>query len=327
MKPIQTHQLQQITGQLPSTHNLLAISHLAALHQHGLTAGEACFEAGQIIAEAFHKVSSADSLKAKGIGDFVTEVDLHSNQTIIQILDKATPKISIISEEDEQQNFISKGHSWIVDPLDGTSAFHFKTNPKHPAVMIALQNNLQTEMAIVYLPISEEWFFAVHGRGSFYYSNNQCIDLKTNQTPVDLKTTWVALNHYGDCSYETEFFSNLRSNLRTSAGAGLVTVEPPHSSIGCRLLLENGPAVVVHDNNPAKVKQEIWDIAPIKLIVECAGGVMLNTNGQDYQLGSVSPIIIARNKSQAEKIIELGKQTPFIIKTIKEDFSQDSIIY
>ncbi len=326
MGPNQQQTSELKPARMPCNHNLLAISHLAALHEYGLTAAEACSAAGEIIAKAFAMISSSNNLQAKGIGDFVTEIDLQSNQVILEILKKETPQIIIISEEDLDHNFRREQPSWIVDPLDGTSAFHFKTNPKHPAVMIAMQNNLQIEIAIVYLPITEEWFFAVAGKGSFYYSKNEMEDLRTNNLSVDLQTSWVALNHYGDCQYETSFFNNLRSNLRTTDGAAMVTVEPPHSSIACRILLADGPVAVIHDNNSAKIKQEIWDIAPIKLIVENAGGVILQSNGNTYQLDSTGPIVIARNRNLAEKLIELGQKDPLRINVITDDHAEMTMI-
>ncbi len=299
----------------PNKQNL-ALRFLGAIHEHGLTAGEACQIAGKIIQESYQSIQHQD-FRSKGIGDFVTATDQKANDAILRLLDTATPEIKIISEESPNNYMNLNQRCWIIDPLDGTSAFIFKTNPAHPAVLIALQSNLQIELGVVYLPLTEEWFFASTGKGSHYYSKETgLVELKTTHS-TPLQSSWVALNHYGDSRYETELFANLRTNLRTPQGAALVTIEVPHSAIGCRTLLANGPVAVVHDNNSAKLKQEIWDLAAIKVIVENAGGVVLQLDGNNYQLNGSGPIVIARNRELAEDIIKLATSKPLIIQEVR----------
>ena len=294
------------TIQASLNYQLAAMKHLQDMHTYGIVAAEACEVAGQIICEAYSRAFRAESISFKGVGDYLTEVDQESNTAILKILKLATPNIPIVSEENENGTIRLEKLCWIVDPLDGTAAFIFKTGAHHPAVMIALQNNLQVELGVVYLPLTKEWFFADPNKGSFYYSSKvQGKKLAMNPCSLPLNNSWIALNHYGDASFETKHFQNLRTNLRSSKGAGLVTIEVPHSALGCRMLLDNGPAAVVHDNNSLKVKQAIWDLAPVKAIIENAEGVVLQFDGSNYQLNSEGPIIMARNWELAEQIISL----------------------
>ena len=59
---------------------------------------KAAYKAGNILIKDFREVENLQVSK-KGIGDFVTSADLNSENTIIKVLQKAYPKIKIISEE------------------------------------------------------------------------------------------------------------------------------------------------------------------------------------------------------------------------------------
>ena len=57
----------------------------------------------------------------KGLpGDYVTEVDLASERTIREMLERATPAIPVLGEE---RGGALGERSWVVDPLDGTVNF------------------------------------------------------------------------------------------------------------------------------------------------------------------------------------------------------------
>jgi myo-inositol-1(or 4)-monophosphatase len=57
----------------------------------------------------------------KGLpGDYVTEVDLASERTIREMLERATPTIPVLGEE---RGGALAERSWVVDPLDGTVNF------------------------------------------------------------------------------------------------------------------------------------------------------------------------------------------------------------
>ena len=59
----------------------------------------------------------------KGPTDFVSNADLKAEKIIIEELKKARPYYSIISEEDGSETNKDKEHTWIIDPIDGTTNF------------------------------------------------------------------------------------------------------------------------------------------------------------------------------------------------------------
>ena len=263
---------------------------------------EATQIAGTIIREQYN---NNISFSAKSHGDWVSQVDKDVDLKIREYLNRLSPQFDIYSEE-SGGIITNKRNCWIVDPLDGTSAFLFKTGIDQPSVMIALsKTNYDFHLGVVYFPLSNEIFFAEKGKGAFY--NGASIHIP--QTNIPLQKGHVILNHYSDSTYETIWFDQLRREIRKPGGAALVTVESPHSGIACRMLQGDRPLVaIVHDNSPYKIKQELWDIAAPRVIVEEAGGAFVNTAGYPYGIDSIGPILIARDMKIINELLMLARK-------------------
>ncbi len=101
----------------------------------------------------------------KGPGDFVSAADLKAEQTLFEELSKARPGYGFLAEERGAVEGTDKTHTWIIDPLDGTT--NFLHGMPHFAVNIALQREGQIVAGVTYSPIHEELFWAERGRGAF----------------------------------------------------------------------------------------------------------------------------------------------------------------
>ena len=107
----------------------------------------------------------------KGPTDFVSNADLKAEKIIIEELKKARPYYSIISEEDGSENNKDKDHTWIIDPIDGTT--NFLHGVPHFAISIALKYGNEIISGLIYDPIKDEMFYAEKDSGAFF--NNQRI--------------------------------------------------------------------------------------------------------------------------------------------------------
>ena len=107
----------------------------------------------------------------KGPTDFVSNADLKAEKIIIEELKKARPYYSIISEEDGSENNKDKEHTWIIDPIDGTT--NFLHGVPHFAISIALKYGNEIISGLIYDPIKNEMFYAEKDSGAFF--NNQRI--------------------------------------------------------------------------------------------------------------------------------------------------------
>ena len=101
----------------------------------------------------------------KGASSPVSEADIAVNDLIETRLRGATPDYGWLSEESvDEPARIGKALTWIVDPIDGTRAY-LARQPDW-SISIALIANGLPVLAAVFAPASEQFFFAIKGRGA-----------------------------------------------------------------------------------------------------------------------------------------------------------------
>ncbi|HTD85188.1 MAG TPA: inositol monophosphatase family protein, partial [Candidatus Binatia bacterium] len=90
--------------------------------------------------------------------DIKLELDVRSQKTIERILRKDYPDIPILGEEGLIGN-IKEQTRWVVDPIDGT--VNFAHGIPHVCVSIALHQNQESVVGVVYDPFVDELFTAI----------------------------------------------------------------------------------------------------------------------------------------------------------------------
>ena len=128
---------------------------------------KACRKSAKILIRDFGEIEKLQ-VSVKGPGDFVTTSDKKVEKILIEELQKARPKYSILSEEIGQIKN-DKEFRWIIDPIDGTA--NFLHGVPHFAISIGLEKNEEIICGIVFDQIKDEMFVAEKGNGSFL--NNQ----------------------------------------------------------------------------------------------------------------------------------------------------------
>jgi myo-inositol-1(or 4)-monophosphatase len=101
----------------------------------------------------------------KGAADFVSAADIKAEQSIFESLSKARPGYNFLGEERGLIGGTDKTHTWIVDPLDGTTNFLHAI--PHFAINIALQREGAIVAAVTYNPVSNDLFWAEKGKGAY----------------------------------------------------------------------------------------------------------------------------------------------------------------
>lgn len=109
------------------------------------------------------------SVSEKGRNDLVTEADLDSQETIIDILGGHFPEYSVLAEEVGRDGKADRGEAntgagrWIIDPIDGTTNFVHGLPPY--SVSIALEVGREIVVGVVLEIERGELFSAVKGEG------------------------------------------------------------------------------------------------------------------------------------------------------------------
>ena len=89
----------------------------------------------------------------KGPGNFVSAADRKAEETLKTELIKARPNYCFLGEEGGRHEGTDKTHTWIVDPLDGTT--NFLHGLPQFAISIALEREGTIVAGLVYNPITD----------------------------------------------------------------------------------------------------------------------------------------------------------------------------
>ena len=263
------------------------------------TAARAALVAGGVIKKGYQQVHQIDS---KEVGDLVSRVDFDADAAATDVLKDAS-SLPILSEELSPETDDVNQKMWVVDPLDGSTAYLMAASPRLPSVLIAICDHGLPVLGLTYFPLTGEWFYAQRELGA--WKNGQ--RLTVNSRDVVLKECWVEVNQYGNAELETKFVESLKKNLRSPIGSRIMTSNFPHAGVAMRVAEDpNGIRAAVHDNNPASVKQGPWDIAANQIIFEEAGGVFLNPSLKQTSPFKAEPIVIAATTELAKQIVDLA---------------------
>jgi myo-inositol-1(or 4)-monophosphatase len=104
-------------------------------------------------------------VSVKGPANFVSLADRRAEEMLYEDLAKARPGYGFIGEEGGRREGADKSHTWIVDPLDGTT--NFLHGIPQFAISIALQREGTVIAGVIYNPANDELYTAERGKGAF----------------------------------------------------------------------------------------------------------------------------------------------------------------
>ncbi len=208
----------------------------------------------------------------KAPADFVSAADLKAEQTIFEMLSKARPGYGFLGEERGMIEGTDKTHTWIVDPLDGTTNFLHAI--PHFAINIALQREGAVVAAVTYNPITNELFWAEKGKGCFVNDKRLRVAARTRMDESVIATGIPFLGH----GQHATFLKELHQISQRVAGV---------RRFGSAALDLAWVAAGRYDGFWERDLKS-WDIAAGLLLVTEAGGRVTNADGGDDVLGSGS---------------------------------------
>jgi myo-inositol-1(or 4)-monophosphatase len=222
----------------------------------------------------------------KGAADYVSAADLKAEQTLFEALAKARPGYSFLGEERGLIEGTDKTHTWIVDPLDGTTNFLHAI--PHFAINIALQREGVVVAAVTYNPITNELYWAEKGKGAFVNDKRLRVAARRHLDESVLATGIPFLGH----GQHAKFLKELHQMSQRVAGVrrfGAAALDLAFVAAG------RFDGFWERDLKP-------WDMAAGLLLVSEAGGKITNADGEDDVLGTGS--ILASNLELHPLILE-----------------------
>ncbi|HEY0567780.1 MAG TPA: inositol monophosphatase family protein [Xanthobacteraceae bacterium] len=152
---------------------------------------KAARQAGRTLRRDFGEVEHLQ-VSLKGPANFVTAADRRAEEILRAELAKARPTYGFLGEEGGRTEGEDKSHTWIVDPLDGTT--NFLHGIPHFAISIGLEREGAMIAGLIYNPVTEELFIAERGQGAFL--NDQRLRVAARRRLSEAVVA-CALPHYG----------------------------------------------------------------------------------------------------------------------------------
>ncbi|XP_011630546.1 inositol monophosphatase 1-like isoform X1 [Pogonomyrmex barbatus] len=250
-------------------------------------------ESGKVIHDAFQGSKIVET-KA-GDWDLVTQYDRKVEAILIDNLAKRFPTHKFIAEETvSRSNFLPEltdTPTWIIDPIDGTT--NFVHSFPYTCVSIALAVNKELEIGIVYNPVLKQLFTARRGHGAFLnekpIKSSSVEELK--HSLLCLETSYATIEDIRDIILgRLEAFVSIAHGIRTMGSAALTL---------CHVAM--GTVEGYHSDNLMP-----WDVAAGVLIIREAGGIVIDTNGGEFNV--MSPKLLAvGNCKLAKELVKLIK--------------------
>ncbi len=247
-------------------------------------------KAGRALKRDFGEVEKLQ-VSLKGPANFVSAADHRAEETLFQELSKARPGYGFLGEEGGRREGADKTHTWIVDPLDGTT--NFLHGIPQFAIAIALEREGGIVAGLVYNPANEEMFLAERGKGAFL--NDQRIRVANRKSLGDAVIA-CGLPHRGRPNIplgkkETGAVQEQVAGLRRFGAAALDLAWVAAGRIDGYWERD------VHS----------WDMAAGLILVREAGGFVSDCDGDDEMLAKGN--IIAGNDTIQKELLRILRET------------------
>ena len=228
-------------------------------------------KAGEMIVRASDDLERIE-VQAKGVNDFVSEVDIAAEKEIIYHLSKAYPEHAIEGEETGVSGSEDAEYRWLIDPLDGTT--NFIRGIPHYAVSIACLHQGRVEHAVVVDPVRREEFTASRGRGAQLNGRRIRVSKLPGLEGALLGTGIPFKDHcddrLGPYSKSIEVLAAQCAGIRRAGAASLDLAYVAAGRLDAFWEIGLAP----------------WDIAAGSLLVREAGGLVADINASDNYMAS-----------------------------------------
>lgn len=206
----------------------------------------------------------------------LTEADMAAHKVITTGLAHLTPSLPMLSEEGPGIDFETRRRwqtYWLIDPLDGTREF-VKRNGEF-SVNIALVEDHQPILGIVYAPVLDHLYFASRGNGAYKQHGDDVPEsIHVNETANEPLRVTGSRSH--SSSRLGMYLDRLGEHELISMGSSLKAC-----------LVAEGKA----DLYPRLGPTSEWDTAAAQCIVEEAGGAITSTDMQPLRYNTKESLL------------------------------------
>lgn len=199
------------------------------------------------------------TVEAKQDGSPVTDVDVEVESALRRRIAECRPDQMVLGEE--------AGHSgvsrwcWYLDPIDGTKRF-IAGDPKW-MTLIALAHGEAVMLGVVDLPaLGQRWWATADG-GAFRDGERVAVSTRTTLDQAIISDSWREDLARGNRNHPLWTVAQRCAHVRPHQGHSMLAVACGQADIAIQ------------------VGSSSWDYAPLKVIVQEAGGILTDFDGKD----------------------------------------------
>ena len=268
------------------------------MHPMLTIAVKAARRAGSVINRGSREIDLL-TVTSKGPKDFVSEVDREAERTIVETLLGSYPDHAILAEEGTAKGANADAENvWIIDPLDGTTNF-LHGFPQY-CVSIALSQRGQVTHGVIYDPVRNDLFTSSRGRGAFLNDRRIRVSKRHHLRDCLIGTGFP----FRDGRYLDTYLRMMKTMIEQTAGLrrpGAAALDLAYVAAG------------FYDGF-WEVGLNPWDVAAGSLLIQEAGGLIGDLNGEgDFLHGG--QVIAATPKIFAQMVSALA---PFRLEMLRE---------
>ncbi len=221
-------------------------------------------ECGKIMRDA-HPDTDAVTQK-EGRQNFVTKYDSIIQEKLKVGLYEIMPEAAFFGEENDEQDDITKGIAFIVDPIDGTS--NFMKGLGHNCISIGVTIDACPVAGAVYEPYKDEMYHAISGEGAFLNDQKIHVNNDTLENGVVSMGTAPYFSELTEVTFEKlRYYFDKSIDIRRFGSAALDLCDLAAGRTCLYLEMSVAP----------------WDCAAGVVIVEEAGGKVTDAEGNPMQ--------------------------------------------
>jgi len=243
-------------------------------------------EGGKVLQQFFNGSFTIESKSS--LNDLVTEADHASEKAIFKVIQDAFPTHFILSEETgeiKQESNIK----WIIDPIDGT--INFANGIPICCVSIGVEENDKMILGAVYNPMMNELFVAERGQGATLNGKKITVSTKDNLLSSCL-VTGFPYQYLDAANGPLQIFDKLIRKAIPVRRLGSAAIDLCWTAAG-------------RFDGFYEHKLQAWDSAAGYLIVQEAGGIVTDLNGEKFN--PYQPGILATNGKIHDQLLALLK--------------------
>ena len=245
-------------------------------------------KAGRSLKRDFGEVEKLQ-VSLKGPANFVSAADHRAEDVLRAELAKARPGYGFLGEEGGRHEGADRTHTWIVDPLDGTT--NFLHGIPHFAISIALEREGTIVAGLVYNPANDELYTAERGKGAFL--NDRRLRVAARARLGDAVVA-CGLPHYGrgDLALFRKEIAAVQQNVAGLRRFGAAALD--------LAFIAAGRFDIYWERDLSA-----WDMAAGLLLVREAGGYVSDLDGGDAMFATGD--IAAGNEAMHRGLLKLLK--------------------